>query len=274
LNLEQQRGTTEILQSPNVIVLDGEEASLVAGQTDSLPPTTAMIGNAVVSTPRAVDYNLTMKVTPHITADGGVQMKFTLDNNSPGIANPGADFARNNRSLTTNFLRRSGETAVIGGIYTNQTAKTVRGVPFFSEIPIIGALFRSTTVNDSKRELMVMVTPTILSTGKAAPSAAEEPSGNLASNDEGGDGSAGNDNTEGNANFGDSGDDSSNNAGNNNAGNSLGNNNSGNNNSGSNNSSNNNSGNNNSNAAANNAGNNAAGSNDGNQSSNDNGAEE
>ncbi len=174
LSMEESRGTSEVLQSSNLIVEDNQDAEIIAGRSDFFRPVVAN-GNAQAGGQAGqnnldeVTYNLTMQVKPHITADGAVQMAMTIESDTPGPATTDAAVAaKNNRKLTTSLLRRSGETAVIGGIYntTHDIKKT--GVPFLSSLPIIGALFRSNNSNEQKRELMVMVTPTILSNSKSS----------------------------------------------------------------------------------------------------------
>jgi type IV pilus assembly protein PilQ len=169
LAMEESRSTVEILQSSNLIVEDNAEAEIVAGSSDFFRFNTraAAGGGEDIA---EVTYNLTMKVKPHITADGAVQMKVTLESDTPAqpqSQNGGAIAAKNNRGVTTSLLRKSGETAVIGGIYNTQKSKGNGGVPGLMSIPIIGALFRSANELEEKRELLVMVTPTILSGGKA-----------------------------------------------------------------------------------------------------------
>ena len=60
------------------------------------------------------------------------------------------------------MLKRSGETAVIGGVYTSQNDKVERGVPVLMHIPIIGGLFRSKSDTLVKKEIIIIITPTIL----------------------------------------------------------------------------------------------------------------
>lgn len=168
LSMEESRSTVEILQSSNLIVEDNAEAEIVAGSSDffrGAPRALGQGGEEVIE----VTYNLNMKVKPHITADGSVQMRVTLESDSPAqpqTQGGQAIAAKNNRSVTTSLLRKSGETAVIGGIYNTQKQKGIAGVPFLMNLPIIGALFRKSNDNEEKRELLVMVTPTILNPAK------------------------------------------------------------------------------------------------------------
>ena len=163
LSAEESRNTAEVLQSSNLIVEDNEKATIIAGRSDFFRPQVIAGGGAPAgNTLDEVKYNLTVQVKPHITSDGSIQMELDIQSDSPTPSTGGATAAKNNRQITTKLNRRSGETAVIGGIYNTERNKTFRGVPFLSSIPIIGALFRNSESTDAKRELMVMVTPTIL----------------------------------------------------------------------------------------------------------------
>lgn len=171
LSMQEDQGTTEVLQHSNVVVEDNEQALITAGSTDVLRVAqTGVVAQGQQTGPatRDVEYNLNVKVTPHVTADGGVRMKLDISSKSPAPTEAEtASAAFTERAIKTTTLRKSGETVVIGGVYAQQKISEVRGVPFFSSIPIIGALFRNKKEGDRKRELMVMITPTILNIGAA-----------------------------------------------------------------------------------------------------------
>lgn len=209
LKLEQARGTTEILQAPYAIVEDRQTATLNVGQEDNIPgnSSTNAAGQTTQAPPTSFKYELGITVKPQITADGAVQMHLKINNDSPAEPKaPGANASRSTQQIDTYLIRKSGETAVIGGIFAQTKGRVERGVPFFSSIPIIGALFRSASDTDNKRELMVMVTPTILNAnaGKSGAGGADEASsdGNVALNDagNGGNNNSGNNSGNGNAN--------------------------------------------------------------------------
>lgn len=164
---EAQR-KAETLQTQDVVVQDNEIAKISAGTTDYF----SLIGQNS-TTLAQVDYLLSMDVTPHITADGAVQMKIDIKGDSPGIAITGSATRKTTRQLMTTMLKRSGETAVIGGLYTSETSRSQRGIPYLSNLPLFGALFRSTEKTDSKKDLLIMVTPTIVGGGAASSAGAD-----------------------------------------------------------------------------------------------------
>lgn len=188
LSMQESKNNVEILQSGNVIVEDNQDAEIVAGRSDYFAILRAGV-NAQGQDLTEVQYNLRMAVKPHITADGAVQMKLTIESDNPSSpASATGIAAKNRRLLNTSLLRRSGETAVIGGIYNTQKEQASLGIPGLSSIPIIGALFRQSKNEEQKRELMVMVTPTILTSSKAFASDGSESFSNVAINDAGGEG--------------------------------------------------------------------------------------
>ncbi len=170
LRLEESRGTTHILQNNNLIVEDNGKATIQAGRQDFFSITTAQ-GTPGFTT---VDYLLQLEVTPHITADGAVQMNLKIESSSPAAkVSADAESSRSQRLLQTSLLKNSGETAAIGGLYTTEKKDEVFGIPILSDLPIIGALFRTKKQGDDRRELIILVTPTILNGSKGSGSAAD-----------------------------------------------------------------------------------------------------
>ena len=181
LKMEVKKGTTEVLQSNRVVVLDREEANILTGSSQFFRPA----GGGTVITTGAdpagggggednglaeITFNLELKVTPEVTADGNINMDVLILSESPGDLSGDQLPGKNTRELTTRMSKESGETAVIGGIQDTLKTEIVTGVPFFSELPIIGALFRSSDTNIKQTELLIMITPTILSLSDEASS--------------------------------------------------------------------------------------------------------
>ena len=167
LRMYEIQKKAETLQTQEVMVQDLEKALISAGSSDffQLAPSAPGMSPTIAE----VTYNLSLSVTPHITADGVVQMLLDITGDSPlGTSAGGALSAKSSRKLTTTLLKRSGETAVIGGLYAAEKSKTTYGIPYLSHIPIIGALFRSTDNKDVKKDLLIMVTPTIVGTSLSA----------------------------------------------------------------------------------------------------------
>jgi type IV pilus assembly protein PilQ len=152
-------GEGKVISSPRVVTLDNREAEIKQGI--SIPFET--VSQAGTQT-QFVDATLSLKVTPHVTADRTVIMKIKAEKNAPNTAirSAGGVPSIDKKEATTEILVRDGETAVIGGIYTITKSKTIAGVPWFSRIPVIGWFFRKTTYIDETKELVVFITPRVI----------------------------------------------------------------------------------------------------------------
>ncbi|MHB8481712.1 MAG: type IV pilus secretin PilQ, partial [Nitrospiria bacterium] len=154
----ESRGLTKIISTPKIAVLDNMEAKIEQGE--SIPYATVSLQGTQTM---FVDANLTLTVTPHVTADGSVIMKINTSKNAPGETRQGAAGPSIlKKQASTNILVKDGDTAVIGGIYETSKTNSTSGVPLLSQIPIIGWLFKSTQVDDNTSELLVFLTPKIM----------------------------------------------------------------------------------------------------------------
>jgi type IV pilus assembly protein PilQ len=149
-------------------------------QIQQIPLSASTIGTG--STTTSTTYKpveLSMVVTPQITSTSdvllniNVKREFLPSGFTPGGSAPEVD----TRESQTNVMVRSGQTAVIGGIYQNDVATTDTGVPVLKDVPVLGWLFKSHGVTASKNELLIFLTPRILKVSKvtADNSKGEEP---------------------------------------------------------------------------------------------------
>jgi type IV pilus secretin PilQ/predicted competence protein len=159
LSAMESVGEGKVISSPRVVTLDNREAEIKQGI--SIPFET--VSQAGTQT-QFIDATLSLKVTPHVTADRTVIMKIKAEKNAPNtsVRSAGGVPSIDKKEASTEILIRDGETAVIGGIYTITKSKTVAGVPWFSRIPVIGWLFRKTTYTDETKELVVFITPRVI----------------------------------------------------------------------------------------------------------------
>jgi type IV pilus assembly protein PilQ len=169
LSAAQTEGRGEVISSPRVITANQQEADIRQGQEigyvtyQNSSTGAAGSGTATVQFKDAV---LELKVTPTITADNRVYLainvkKDALDGyvDAPGSGKiPTID----TRSINTSVLVDNGQTVVLGGIYEITKNDSVVKVPGLGDIPILGALFRKTTRQNDKAELLIFVTPRIL----------------------------------------------------------------------------------------------------------------
>lgn len=162
LNLEisaletDNRGKT--ISNPRILTADQVEASIEQG--DEVPYLqTSSAGAANVAFKKAT---LSLKVKPQITPDGRIIMTLDIHKDAIGAATA-AGPAINTKQVKTEVLVDNGGTVVIGGIYTQNERKDVTRVPVLGDLPVLGALFRTTERNDTKTELLVFITPKIVS---------------------------------------------------------------------------------------------------------------
>lgn len=163
LNLElsalQAEGRGEIVSSPRVITANQKEALIEQGveipyqQASSSGATSVQFKKAVLS----------LKVTPQITPDDRIILDLNINKDN-------ADFTRavlgvppiETRRISTQVLVNNGETVVLGGVYEHTKQYQSNRVPFFGDLPVVGALFRDKNNTTNKSELLVFITPKII----------------------------------------------------------------------------------------------------------------
>ncbi|HSB32494.1 MAG TPA: type IV pilus secretin PilQ, partial [Candidatus Sulfobium mesophilum] len=151
-------GQTKTLSNPKILTMDNEAANIQQGTTFYIP-TVSQAGTQTQSQTAT----LSLDVTPKITPDGYIQLKVNASDNSlqPGTA--GANAVVNTKSLKTQALVKNGETLVIGGIYRMDDSESSDGVPALSKIPGLGWLFKTRNRTHDIKELLIFITPTIVS---------------------------------------------------------------------------------------------------------------
>lgn len=160
LSAMQIEGKGEVVSSPRVITANQKEAFIEQGVEIPYQEQSSA-GNTSTSFKKAV---LSLKVTPQITPDDRVIMDLQVNKDSVGQVYQSVP-SINTREIKTQVLVENGETVVLGGIFEQTTNKDVTKVPFFGDLPLIGALFRNKAEKDSKEELLVFITPKIIKEG-------------------------------------------------------------------------------------------------------------
>lgn len=162
LSALQQEGRGEIISSPRVITADRQNALIQQGT--EIPFQTVSQNGTQTEFREAV---LELDVTPQITPDDSVIMQLRIRNDQPGAVTQDG-LAIDTQEVRTNVRVNNGETVVLGGVYITNRLKNVDKVPFFGDLPGIGHVFRHTTIQDNKSELLVFITPKILKESFAA----------------------------------------------------------------------------------------------------------
>jgi len=158
LDMAEVWGDAKILSAPKVTVLDNQSASIKSGikipyQTNS--------ANTGISTSYE-DAATSITVTPHVTADGAILMTLQVSKNSP-VGGPAAQGNIATNEAQTQVIIKSGNTTVLGGVYETTTSNGYAGIPYLSRIPIIGWLFKASYKSVATNELLIFITPTIIS---------------------------------------------------------------------------------------------------------------
>jgi type IV pilus assembly protein PilQ len=147
------------VSAPRIMTMNNKQASITQG-TDI--PFAVVTQNQL--TTQVIRAALTLDVTPHVTTDGSIFLDLRITNNVPiGTPVAGSPPPVSTKEAKTQLLVPDGGTAVIGGIYTRSTATEVNQTPFLGSIPLIGWLFKNSVDRDERSEMLVFVTPRIVS---------------------------------------------------------------------------------------------------------------
>jgi general secretion pathway protein D len=168
LNLLATESDVNILSSPSLMVLDNQTATINVG--DEIPvPARQSISNLDPISPTVNEITfrqtgITLTVTPRVSSSGLVTMEIRQE-----VATAAATTTSNidaptiqNRAIDSVVAINSGETIVLGGLMQTQKSKNESGVPGLRRIPGIGKLFGSTSNEDSRTELLVLITPRVV----------------------------------------------------------------------------------------------------------------
>jgi type IV pilus assembly protein PilQ len=151
----------EVIASPRITVANQHEAYIEQGTEIPYVQATSS-GATSVEFKKAV---LSMKVTPHITPDNRIIMDLVVTQDTRGdtvSTSTGDAVAINTQEINTQVLVENGETIVLGGIFQQSSSNDVRKVPLLGDLPFVGYLFKNSSEVLEKRELLIFVTPKIL----------------------------------------------------------------------------------------------------------------
>lgn len=164
-NLLQTNSNVNVLSRPSLLVRDGVTANITVG--DEIPTVGQIITDPVNGSQTSVVYRKTgveLKVKPTINARGVVIMEIDqkISNQATGEDSVAGSPIIFERSISTEVVAESGQTILLGGLISENRTINDSSVPFFSSIPLLGSLFDSTSDNEDKTELVVLVTPKIV----------------------------------------------------------------------------------------------------------------
>jgi type IV pilus assembly protein PilQ len=147
----------KIISSPRVITADQTKALIEQGT--QIPYNSATSSGA--TSIAFVNANLSLEVTPQITPDGNIILDVEVRNDSVGIVTT-AGLAIDTKHVKTQVLVENGGTVVLGGIFVQNVQDQQNKTPLLGDIPILGYLFKNDAKSDNRTELLVFITPKIV----------------------------------------------------------------------------------------------------------------
>lgn len=153
----ESKGEGKIISAPKVLTMDNKEATIIQGVE---VPFSTVSSEGTQTTFKKIELKLT--VTPHVTADNKISLKVLIDKNDIGtVTDIGPTITT--KKVESELLISDGDTIVIGGIIKSNKAITEKGFPLLQHIPVLGWLFKSRIQSEDKQELLVFLSPRIVS---------------------------------------------------------------------------------------------------------------
>jgi len=154
----QTEGKTNILSNPKVLTLDGKEALISSGSRIPLKKTNEDGTESI----EYMDVSLGMIITPRLSSDGLITMEVEPKIESLGTMEYQGYPVINSRREKVIIRANLGETVAIGGLITSKDIENIRKIPFLSEIPIFGELFKFTHSENEKTQIIILITAYLL----------------------------------------------------------------------------------------------------------------
>jgi general secretion pathway protein D len=157
---------TNILSTPSVVTLDNQEAEILVGSNVPFKTGESTSQGAPVENPFTTierqDIGVTLKVTPQVNEGDAITLDILQQIETLTDADVAEDLITDKRSIRTSVMLEDDDILVLGGLLQDQKTRTVRKVPVLGDVPLLGALFRSTSDEVTRKNLMVFVRTRIL----------------------------------------------------------------------------------------------------------------
>jgi pilus assembly protein CpaC len=175
LDAQKTDGLVRILAEPTILAISGEEGDFLAGGRIFIPIPQASTGSATQYILHEKEFGIRLRFLPTVLEGGKIHLRVSPSVSevsqtgfrvtSSGAA-PTVIPAINSREVRTTVQLHDGESLAIGGLIKNNATANVKAFPFLGEIPVLGALFRSTEFQTDRTELVFVVTPRLVEAGK------------------------------------------------------------------------------------------------------------
>ena len=160
LSAMEKSGNGEVISQPKVLTADKETARILKGS--EVPYQESGVNGTTSITFR--EASLSLEVTPQIMPGGEVSMQVKVTKDEPDYLNiQGTVPPIRKNEVNARVRVGDGQTIVIGGVYSTSKSNVLDKVPFFGDVPYVGRLFRRSTIQEKKSELLVFLTPRIMS---------------------------------------------------------------------------------------------------------------
>ena len=157
LRILEGRGLAKTLAEPNLVAMSGQEASFLAG--GEFPYTATGVGTAQTI---FKEFGVGLKFTPTVLHSEKINLKLTAEVSSLGTSTVGGDVPINTRRAATTIEMADGQSFAIAGLLQSDIQNALNQVPGLGDIPILGALFRSSAFQRQETELVMIVTPRLV----------------------------------------------------------------------------------------------------------------
>jgi type IV pilus assembly protein PilQ len=174
VNALQQSQLAEVQSEPSIVTLNNRPAEIFVGQQVPIRVIDASSGggfgnNAPRATVRLEEAGIKLSVTPQVTNNRRIILDVRAENSNAQLSALDIGVVFNRQYAENRVLVGDGETAAIGGLTVTEMSKVKTGIPFLVDLPFIGRLFGQTRTTETKRDLLILVTPHILDEGEPAP---------------------------------------------------------------------------------------------------------
>ena len=171
LDALRENQLADLQAEPSIVTLDNRVAEILVGQETPVRVIDAGSAGQVGVTARAnvqfKESGIILRVTPHITSNRQIRMTVHAEQSKLNVVGGDLGFFFDKSRADNQLLVSDGETAVIGGLTQTAVTRNRSGIPYLSELPLIGKLFSQTDTREEKRDLLVLITPHIIDEGEA-----------------------------------------------------------------------------------------------------------
>ena len=158
---------SDIQAAPSVTVADNQEARIQVGERTPIRIIDAAAGGAgdgsfPTATVNFEETGIILLATPHITDEDHILLTLHVERSAADLADSDIGLIFRTQNVDTRVLVRDGETVVMGGLTVTERGEVRSGIPLLMDLPLLGGLFRTTSITETQRDLMILVTPNIV----------------------------------------------------------------------------------------------------------------